>query len=500
MKVAQRTDNASTTEKPTDKLYMENTLLRVAGALFCHDAKRASTHTKQIELNRGLAEKNIVIRPDPEHGQPGPLAHKLFVALIKKHSGYGRPIRNEVSFTRRELIRLIGYAHWGGRQSEQLTRALNEIHYAFVKTKFKTQNNRYAEHSFNVFPEVYLERAQHESDPIEACTVTLARPIVASLQDGHFTCLNHALMQELGTIGQAFYMRLFFHFANLYDGHHKARLSFSKRYDDICAEWLGGLAVHQYQSTIERDQLGPHLGQLVRTGFLASYSITKARSGEGFVITFRPCSVFFADYDRFYRHRESGAVRFDFHGDRQATAEPIKVAYLFMEKRTGQPVKDVPYVSSKEVSTARHLLTQLNFEEMPAFLDYALAQAKRTNYAVQTLGGIRQYLTDYLQTREQRAAARRAHTAREVEEKAAQERMDYDQFRRSGADKLFASLSGREQTVIEAAAHTKTSGHSRSRGSLADIMAGIERARITIERHPGKIPSFDQWKVQRLGR
>ena len=38
-------------------------------------------------------------------------------------------------------------------------------------------------------------------------------------------------------------MRLFFHFANLYDGHHKKRLTFVKRYDDICAEWLGGLAV-----------------------------------------------------------------------------------------------------------------------------------------------------------------------------------------------------------------------------------------------------------------
>jgi hypothetical protein len=66
---------------------MENTLLRVAGALFCHDAKRALTHTKQIELNRGVAENNIVIRPDPKLGQPGPLAPKIFVALIKKHSG-----------------------------------------------------------------------------------------------------------------------------------------------------------------------------------------------------------------------------------------------------------------------------------------------------------------------------------------------------------------------------------------------------------------------------
>ena len=209
---AAKTDQAAPS---TEKIYMENTLLRVAGALFCHDAKRAPTHTKQIELNKGVTDKKIIIRPDPELGQPGPLAHKIFVALIKKHSGYGRPVRSEVSFSKRELMRLIGRAEWGGSASEQLTRALSEIHHTFVTTNFKAKNNCFAEHSFNIFPEVYLERAENENDPIEMCTVTLARPIIASLQDGHFTCLNHALMQELGTIGQAFYMRLFFHFANL---------------------------------------------------------------------------------------------------------------------------------------------------------------------------------------------------------------------------------------------------------------------------------------------
>src|SRR5436305_5616904 len=84
----------------SDKLYIENTLLRVAGALFCHDAKRAPTRTQEVELNRGLAQNNIVIRPDARLGQPGPLAHKIFVALIKKHSGYGRPIQQDVSFTK----------------------------------------------------------------------------------------------------------------------------------------------------------------------------------------------------------------------------------------------------------------------------------------------------------------------------------------------------------------------------------------------------------------
>ena len=209
----------------TDKLYMENTLLRVSGALFCHDAKRAPTRTNEIELNRGVADKHITIRPDPRLGQPGPLAHKVFVALIKKHSGYGRPIPREISFTKREIMRMIGRREWGGRDSEQLSRALHEIHYTFIKAQFKGDGGKLIEHSFNIFPEIWIERREFASDPIEACTITLAEPILASLREDHFTCLNHALMAQLGTIGQALYMRLFFHFANLYTGRNAKGLA-----------------------------------------------------------------------------------------------------------------------------------------------------------------------------------------------------------------------------------------------------------------------------------
>jgi replication initiator protein A len=272
----------------TDKLYMESNLLRIAGALFCHDPKRAGKRTEPIELNPGVAEKHIIIRPDPRLGQPGQLAHKIFVALIKKHSDYGRPVQNEIHFTRREIGRLIGRREWGGRDSEQLSRALHEVHYTFVTTQFKQPGGRYIEHSFTIFPELLIERREFPSDPIEACTITLAEPIVRSLADDHFTCLNHALMQRLGTIGQALYMRSFFHFANLYTGANASRLVFQKRYDDICTEWLGGLAVHRQKSLIEHAQLGPHLKQLVAVGFLSSYDLEKARGAEGFVLTLSP--------------------------------------------------------------------------------------------------------------------------------------------------------------------------------------------------------------------
>src|SRR5258708_2536339 len=136
MEATQRTDSGKHKPAHLEKLYIENTLLRVAGALFNHDPKRASTRIGEIELNRDVVEKHIVIRLDPEYGQPGQLAHKLFVALIKKHSDYGRPIQKQVSFAKREIMRMVGRSEWGGRDSEQLSRALHQIHHTFIKTHF----------------------------------------------------------------------------------------------------------------------------------------------------------------------------------------------------------------------------------------------------------------------------------------------------------------------------------------------------------------------------
>jgi hypothetical protein len=146
----ENSDNA----QRADKLYMESNLLRIAGALFCHDQKVAGKRTAEIELNPGVIGKHVTVRPDPKLGQPGPLAHKVFVALIKKHSDYGKPIRSKIHFTRREIGRLIGRKEWGGRDSEQLSRALHQIHYAFVRTNFKQGGGRFIEHSFAIFPEI----------------------------------------------------------------------------------------------------------------------------------------------------------------------------------------------------------------------------------------------------------------------------------------------------------------------------------------------------------
>ncbi len=149
---------------------------------------------------------------------------------------------------------------------------------------------------------------------------------------------------------------------------------------------------------------------------------------------------------------------------------------------------------SKDVETAKHLLAHVSFENIPDFLDYALAEASKTRFDVQTLGGLKQYLSRYQERSVERAAAKTARARHEADDKATQRRMDYDRFRRAEADRLFAHLPAKEQVVIETTARAKAPRYARGTGSLAQTMFEIERARVTAERHPKKIASFDQWQ------
>ena len=312
------------------------------------------------------------------------------------------------------------------------------------------------EHSFNIFPEIYLERREHATDPIEACTVTLARPIMASLQDGHFTCLNHGLMQQLGTIGQAFYMRLFFHFANLYDGHHQKRVDVRKALRRHLCRMAGRTCGSPVSIRHRARPVGAALAAAREGRVPRVLHHHRAKGRGGFVITFRPGAAFFADYDRFYRRRERATVQFDFDADQQQIAEPLKVAYLFVEKRNGRANAGIPYVSSKDVETAKYLLqpgpvratfrtfsiTRSPRRRRPASTCRPWAASSSTSPATRSAGS---------------GAPPHAPTSRRARPRSRppSERMDYDRFRRAAADRLFATPAAQEQAAIEAAAHAK---------------------------------------------
>jgi hypothetical protein len=106
-----------------ERLFMENNLLRVMGFLFCHDKRVAYAHTTALTSIEELVKHPITIEPHPMYGQPGPGHFKVFLAILKKLSDYGRPVPNKVYFSRAELARLTDRS-WGGNTGKQLVEFL----------------------------------------------------------------------------------------------------------------------------------------------------------------------------------------------------------------------------------------------------------------------------------------------------------------------------------------------------------------------------------------
>ena len=146
------------------------------------------------------------------------------------------------------------------------------------------------------------------------------------------------------------------------------------------------------------------------------------------------------------------------------------------------------------METAKQLLAQLPAAELPAFIDYALAEARKTDFDVQTLGGIKQYVAGYIAWREQRATEKVRETARRETEKQDAERQAYDTSRRAQALDLFASLPEPDRAAIEAQAIAHAAKFS---GSLRTSMIEFGKVRFTIERHGDKLTTFEQWKTER---
>src|ERR1700686_4196032 len=121
------------TPQVVERLFMENNLLRIMGFLFCHDKRVASGHTTALTSIEELVKRPITIEPHPTSGQPGPGHFKVFVAILKKLSDYGRPVPNKIYFSRAELARLTDRS-WSGTTGNQLTNFL----YGFSHTRVTT--------------------------------------------------------------------------------------------------------------------------------------------------------------------------------------------------------------------------------------------------------------------------------------------------------------------------------------------------------------------------
>jgi hypothetical protein len=290
-------------------------------------------------------------------------AYKVYQAILKKLSDYGHPVPEGVSFSHRELMRLVGRTSTGGKNTKELVRVLNQFRNTAINCWFYDKHTKAAGNLSLSLATKFLYTYKGRGS-ISLVTLWLDPLLIKSINNHYTFCLNFARMENLEPISTALYKHLYFHFSNIYSTNRSEDFVFRKDYAEICRAWLGGLKVLQYRAHIQKDQLGKHLEALKKTRLIKTYEIEKNADGDGFNLVFRPGRGFFEDYEHFYRRRMQAELPFTLALDENTIQKPQEMVHYFYRKLYGTNEVDELGFSEKETAFAASLLEKHSMADM----------------------------------------------------------------------------------------------------------------------------------------
>jgi hypothetical protein len=128
---------------------------------------------------------------------------------------------------------------------------------------------------------------------------------------------------------------------------------------------------------------------LKATGLISRYEIKTRAGGKGMKIVFYAGDGFFADYGDYYigqqqKRKESSHETLSV----RHIQKPFELVVYFHE-RMGHPGNTF---AEKELAQASDLLERFSEADVRQFIDYAVAEARTTKYAMQWFGAVLRYL------------------------------------------------------------------------------------------------------------
>src|SRR3954467_6238741 len=137
--------NESTELELKQRLAEEITILRIEGTLFCFDPREARRRqgmiTRRLKHADGQ-ERPVGIEIHPSYGQPSVLAYKVVQAIFIKMTEEGYPYTNTVTFSQRELARLVGRPSWGGKNSGELYHAMMQLQKTSIRCSIQDKDTK----------------------------------------------------------------------------------------------------------------------------------------------------------------------------------------------------------------------------------------------------------------------------------------------------------------------------------------------------------------------
>jgi hypothetical protein len=340
----------------------------------------------------------VSVHIHPDFGQPSVLAYKVLQAIFLKVAETGCSVTEDgrclydgtVSFSARELAALTGRA-WAGKTSEELHQAMMQLRRtAITASLYDKETDEWATADFEVLITAYFAG---RGQTISRCSVRLHPQIVASLNRRHVATFNLARLRTLDTIGLVLYKRIFFHFSNLmHEKKGRGSLRFTKDYEAICMEWLGGLKPERYKSRIVDNQLGRHFDALKATGLIGrSPTLEKNKAGDGFNVTFYPGPGFFEDYQAYYLDKKPARLTMRSVAELQEVKALELVAYF--HRKLGRIERT--RFKDHETAYAEELLATHTEAEVRDLIDFAMAEAPRTNWEPLFFGSLKKFVAEW---------------------------------------------------------------------------------------------------------
>src|SRR5215212_9714298 len=123
----------------------------------------------------------------PTYGQPSVLAYKILQAVFIKMTEDQYPYPNKVTFTQRELARLIGRSSWGGNDGKQIYDAVMQLHRTNIQCSLLDKDTKdFVEANFYLLPEaMFAGKSSGKSRTITTCVIQVHDRVVSSLNKHH---------------------------------------------------------------------------------------------------------------------------------------------------------------------------------------------------------------------------------------------------------------------------------------------------------------------------
>jgi len=479
--------------RQSDSLLEEINVVKLEGRYFCFDLREVPKRKGVLEYRDG--DRGLKIELHPDCGQPSVLAYRVLQAVFRKVTLEGRPFPDTVAFTYRELGRLVGREIFGGKDTRDLLNAIRQLEDTKV-TLFiyngEKKESRWVRFGLVVTSGFIAEGEKAQPTRIKSAVLTLHPAIIDSMRRGHFAVFNWDRILCLPPLSAALYKRLYMHLSNLFENkHNKATLKFEKDYTDICGEWLGGLQPFPYKSRIEQ-QLKPHLDALKTSGILRSWSVEKKADRKSYKLVFTPGSGFFTDYDLFYHGSTARVLQFQRAADEAKIQAPMELTRYFYQKLHNVEKLESGIFTEKDIQFAETLLRKYGMDEGRALVDFTLASARATKFAIKNIKAVETYTPGWEANREHREKQVAHERARAGKEQAEKLQSDYDEFLRRHSFDHMEAMSPEDRAALKAAAE-QIMLQKRGKNALGFNMGvTFEERRLTLVRFPA--PSFEEWQ------